>query len=104
MTAIRGRVFDDLLIGNYMRTTIHGPLPRRGLYPDFSPYVAKYADDGGARTKAELKAYRAAYRRRAPLEFLILYQAHRGKNLLRPDSAAYHTLKHGISWGQGRRP
>ena len=67
MAAIRGRVFDDLLIGNYMRTTLHGST--RGLYPHFTPYVAKYADNGGARTKREVKAYMAEYRRRAPLDF-----------------------------------
>lgn len=108
MAAIRGQVFDDLLIGNYMRTTIHGPWPKRRLYPDFTPYVAKYADNGGARTKAELKAYLADYRRRTPLEFpplefLILSFSRRCKNLLRPDSAAYRAVKRGIHRGSGRR-
>ena len=45
---------------------------RRGssLYPDFTPSVAKYGDNGLARSEEELSTYFAAYRRRAPLEFL----------------------------------
>ena len=102
MTAIRAQVFDDLLIGNYMRTTIHGLRPKHGLHPDFTPYVARYADNGGARTKAELKAYRAAYRRRAPLEFLVLDLSRRCKNLVRPGSTTFRMLKRGFYRGLGR--
>jgi hypothetical protein len=71
--AIEWQVFDDLLIGNFMKTTMHGigrDRTDRPLYPDFSPYVAKYADNGGARTSGELKAYFKAYRRRDLLGFL----------------------------------
>lgn len=64
ITAIRYQVFDDLMIGNFMKTTLHGAWPSSGLYPDFTPYVAKYADNGGARTKAELDEYFREYRRR----------------------------------------
>src|SRR5262249_41356244 len=47
MTAIQYRVFDDLLIGNFMKTTLHGRFEGdRALYPDFTPYVAKYGDNG----------------------------------------------------------
>lgn len=68
MIAVRYRVFDDLLIGNFMKTTFHGNWAKPCLYPDFSPYVAKYADNGGARTKAELDDYFAEYRSRAAIE------------------------------------
>lgn len=67
--AIKWRIFDDLLIGNFMKTTLHGAWGSR-FYPDFSAYVGKYADNGLARTPEELEAYFEAYRRRAPLEFL----------------------------------
>jgi len=70
MKAIDARTFDDLLIGNFVRTTVHGPRTARSpLYPNFTPYVTKYADNGDARTRDELHAYFAAYRRRAPLEY-----------------------------------
>ena len=67
MTAVEHRVFDDVLIGNFARTTLHGPWRdpgADGLYPDFSPFVGKFGDNGGARTAAELRAYFADYRAR----------------------------------------
>ena len=67
MTVIEYRIFDDILIGNFARTILHGSWGRSGteaLYPDFNPFVAKYGDNGGARTKAELRAYFAEYKRR----------------------------------------
>ncbi len=70
VSATRWRIFDDLLIGNFMKTTLHGPWGSGGLYPDFTPYVAKYADNGLARTPEQLAAYFDEYRRRAPVEFL----------------------------------
>jgi hypothetical protein len=70
LAAVRYRIFDDLLIGNFMKTTLHGDFGRAGLYPDFSPYVAKYGDNGRARTRDELRRYFAEYRRRDPLGFL----------------------------------
>lgn len=69
MTAINYEIFDDLLIGNFMRTTVHGNASPDALYPDFTPFVGKYADNGYARSEAELRAYFAAYRGRAPLEY-----------------------------------
>jgi L-ascorbate metabolism protein UlaG (beta-lactamase superfamily) len=70
MKAVSGRFFDDLLIGNFVKTTLHGKWPATGLYPDFSPWIAKVADQGGARSRAEVARYLDAYRRRAPLEYL----------------------------------
>ncbi|QDE80540.1 MULTISPECIES: MBL fold metallo-hydrolase [Myxococcus] len=70
MSAVRYQVFDDLLIGNFMKTTLHGDFGAGRLYPDFSPYVAKYADNGQARTRNELRTYFADYRKRDPLGFL----------------------------------
>ena len=70
MQAVEHRVFDDLLIGNFMRTTLHGAWGASYLYPHFSPLVPKYADNGGAHTPRELAQYFAGYRARSPLEFL----------------------------------
>ena len=64
MRAVEWEIFDDLLIGNFMRTTLHGRWPTSGLYPGFTPYVTKYADNGRARTPEELRTYFAEYRRR----------------------------------------
>ncbi|XXF78680.1 MBL fold metallo-hydrolase [Myxococcaceae bacterium GXIMD 01537] len=105
MTAVRYQVFDDLLIGNFMKTTLHGDFGQGRLYPDFSPYVAKYADNGRARTPNELKAYFADYRGRDPLGFLRTrfeaacvrplqtQSAELLRAVLRPDSAAFKLAK-----------
>jgi hypothetical protein len=72
MTVIEYRVFDDLMIGNFTKTTLHGPWARQGtlaLYPDFIPFITKYGDNGGAHTAAELKAYFAEYQRRGYFGF-----------------------------------
>ena len=70
MTALQYEIFDDLLIGNFMKTTLHGEWSAERLYPDFTPYVAKYADNGRAKSKDELAAYFKTYRKRAVLDFL----------------------------------
>jgi hypothetical protein len=67
MRAVDWEIFDDLLIGNFMQTTLHGRWPSSGLYPGFTPWVTKYADNGRARTDDELRAYFAEYRRRLGL-------------------------------------
>jgi hypothetical protein len=67
MIAIENEVFDDLLIANFMKVTLHGDIPDRGLHPDFTPYVGKFADNGRAKSEKELRRYFAAYHARAPL-------------------------------------
>ena len=52
--AIKNDIFDDLLIGNFMKTKL---INVPSLYPDFTPYVTKYGDNGGAYSKEELKKY-----------------------------------------------
>ena len=69
MRCVRWQIFDDLLIGNFMKTTMVGNWPSSRLYPDFGPYVGKYADNGLARSDEELRAYFRQYRDRAPIEF-----------------------------------
>jgi hypothetical protein len=70
MTAIEYCVFDDLLIGNFMKTTCHGGWRPPDMDVDFTPYVAKYSDNGRARTREDLRRYMAEYRRRDPIGFL----------------------------------
>ncbi|MDB9997793.1 MBL fold metallo-hydrolase [bacterium] len=54
MKAINWEIFDDLLIGNFMKTTL---INCTSLYPNFTPVVAKYADNGLAKSKKELNEY-----------------------------------------------
>lgn len=64
MTCVRYEIFDDLLIGNYVRTTLHGAWEHPGaeaLYPHFTPFVTKYGDNGRSFSPAELRAYARFY-------------------------------------------
>jgi len=94
MTAIEHEVFDDMLIGNFMKTTLHGV---ESLYPEFSPVVAKYADNGRAQTRAELKAYFRHYRHRDPLGYWFSWAEKTSENVFRravpEDSALFRSAK-----------
>ncbi len=97
VTAVTYEVFDDLLIGNFMKTTLHGAWEKSKLYPHFTPYVTKYADNGRAKSSDELRAYFRAYRQRAPLDYVFERLGHETKNLVRArvghDAKLYHFLK-----------
>ncbi len=71
MVSVEYRIFDDLLIGNFMKTTLIGKWPQSKLYPDFTPYVARYADNANARTKEELREYFREYQKQAPVRWLL---------------------------------
>lgn len=94
MTCIDGEFFDDLLIGNFMKTTFHNV---DGLYPNFSPFVAKYADNGLAKSKAELKPYFHHYFMLSPIE-QVLNTLENGaervfRRLVSSDSALFRASK-----------
>lgn len=59
MKAIRNEIFDDLLIGNFMKTQI---INAKSLYnPDFTITVCKYSDNGRVKAEDELKKYFSYY-------------------------------------------
>lgn len=98
MQAIRYECFDDLLIGNFMRTCLIGNWPSTQLYPDFSPYVAKYADNGRAKTDEDLKQYFGEYRKRAGtaqyLHALFAYKAaHLKDRFTRSESSLFYAAR-----------
>lgn len=68
VSAVQWNAFDDILIGNFCKTTLHGDWwGKQGapaLYPHFTPFVTKFGDNGGACSAAELRAYFAEYLRR----------------------------------------
>ena len=71
MTTIKYRIFDDLLIGNFMKTTLHdcGSLYDRNA--NFTHYVSKFSDNGYVNTKEELNQYLKNYKIRMGNEFII---------------------------------
>ena len=52
--AIENQIFDDILIGNFMQVKL---INVPSLYPNFTPYVTKYGDNGKAKSKIELNNY-----------------------------------------------
>lgn len=71
MIAVKYEIFDDLLIGNFMKTTLHGQWSASRLYPDFTPYVARYADNAYVTTYDQLDTYMKEYQKRQPVEFFL---------------------------------
>ena len=73
MAAVGWNAFDDILIGNFCKTTLHGDWGGRvgndALYPEFSPFVTKFGDNGCAWSPDELRAYFAEYMRRGFMAF-----------------------------------
>jgi hypothetical protein len=109
MVSIENEIFDDMLIGNFMKTTLHGKLkiPILGtaqpLSPYFEPYVPKYADNGRAKSKQELKTYFREYKTRVEhsniFDSILLHKFEASsKNIFRhyfpENSHIYRTAKH----------
>lgn len=97
MTAINGEIFDDLMIGNFVKTKLHGEWGNGRLYPDFTPYIAKFADNGRAKNADELRAYFKYYREKAPWDYSVhmieQYGINRLISILAADSATMKATK-----------
>ena len=69
MQAIEFKIFDDLLIGNFMKTTMHN---LQDLYhPNFNFIVTKYADNGRAESLIELTQYFNHYKSRGLIDIML---------------------------------
>lgn len=73
MTSIEYRIFDDLLIGNFMKTTLHNTtsLYEGPLNQNFTNNIAKFADNGNAHSKDQVRKYLREYQNRAGYEFFL---------------------------------
>jgi hypothetical protein len=103
MTCIEHELFDDLLIGNFMRTTLYNV---ESLYPHFTPYVAKYADNGGAKNTHELRKYFGHYYLRDPFAHTLKHIANTSEMLLRkalPEGSAMFRAVKSIYYGSMTR-
>ena len=106
MQAVRWQIFDDLLIGNFMKTTMVGQWPKSRLYPDFTPYISKYADNGLAKSKEELELYFKEYRRRAPLDYIRHDAQYRLASVVRAridSQSPLYQLAHKVWWFIGKK-
>jgi len=86
--SIKNNIFDDVLIGNFMKTKLFNV---SSLYPDFTPYVAKYGDNGMARTKDELKKYFDYYKFNSP-NYWIDFLKIKSEGIIRAKILKYKSL------------
>lgn len=66
MKSLRYGYFDDMLIGNFMRTRLHNV----SLYPHFTPIVAKLRGSAKVKTVSEHRAFMWRYFRRNPIGYI----------------------------------
>ena len=86
--SIKNNIFDDILIGNFMKTRL---INVPSLYPNFTPYVTKYGDNGKARSEGELKKYFEYYKLNSA-NYWIDYLKIKSENIIRPKIEKYRNL------------
>ena len=86
--SIQNNIFDDILIGNFMRTRL---INVASLYPDFTPYVSKYGDNGKARTDQELKKYFDYYKLNSA-NYWLDYLKIKSESIIRPKIEKYKNI------------
>ena len=86
--SIKNNIFDDILIGNFMRTKL---INVPSLYPNFTPYVAKYGDNGMSRSEKELKKYFDYYKLNSA-NYWLDYLKIKSENIIRPKIEKYKNL------------
>ena len=75
-------IFDDLLIGNFMKTQLHNLSSLYDPVFNFNNIVPKYGDNGLAYTKEELVRYEKEYAKRMGMEYFYDLFANQSKNTL----------------------
>ena len=88
ITAIKNNIFDDLLIGNFMKINL---INVPSLYPNFTPYVTKYGDNGQAYSNKELKKYFDYYKFNSS-NYWIDYLKIKSEDIIRPKLEEYKNL------------
>ena len=73
-------VFDDLLIGNFMKTKLYNLSSLLDPKINFNEIVCKFGDNGLAFTKEQLKLYRKEYAKRMGMEYFYDLFANKSKN------------------------
>ncbi len=77
--SIRNKIFDDLLIGNFMKTTLHNMPSLK--YKNFKQVISKWSDNGGVNTEEEIHNYIEHYKEKAGREFLYSIFLDQSKNM-----------------------
>lgn len=86
--AILYNIFDDILIGNFMKVKL---INVPSLYPDFTPYVTKYGDNGMVYSKKELKDYFEYYKFNSA-NYWLDYLKIKTEDIIRPKIEKYKNI------------
>lgn len=78
--ACRYNIFDDLLIGNFMKTKLYNLSNLYDPKINFNAIVCKYGDNGLAYSKEELIEYEKKYAKRMGMEYFYEMFANKSKN------------------------
>lgn len=78
--ACKYSIFDDLLIGNFMKTQLHNLSSLYDPVINFNKIVPKYGDNGLAYSKEELIRYEKEYAKRMGMEYFYELFANQSKN------------------------
>ena len=78
--ACKYSIFDDLLIGNFMKTQLHNLSSLYDPVINFNKIVPKYGDNGLAYSKEELIRYEREYAKRMGIEYFYELFANQSKN------------------------
>ncbi len=78
MKSLSHGYFDDMLIGNFMRTRLHN----MALYPRFTPIVAKLRGSAKVKTRAAYRAFMWRDFRRNPLGYLAWHARQKSEALI----------------------
>ena len=78
--ACKYSIFDDLLIGNFMKTQLHNLESLYDPIINFNNLVPKYGDNGLAYTRSELISYEKEYAKRMGIEYFYDLFSNQSKN------------------------
>lgn len=86
--AIKNNIFDDILIGNFMKIRL---INVPSLYPEFTPYITKYGDNGLSYSEGELKKYFEYYKFNSA-NFWLDYLKIKTEDIIRPKLEKYKNV------------
>ena len=71
LTACKYKIFDDLLIGNFMKTKLYQLNSLYDPSADFTHEICKFGDNGQAYSKEELNKYNNYYAKKMGKEYFL---------------------------------
>ena len=94
ISACKNRVFDDLLIGNFMKTKLYNLSSLYDPKANFTHQVAKFGDNGMAYSDDELNSYKNYYAKKMGKEYFLDLFAHTSEDCFKHLFKNYQNSKY----------